>query len=73
MLRLESPVETTDLYSSQLLDGDRAECGFDMAIEPALPQETLPASRRLSANDVTDDRHIDLLSGNAAVNGVPVW
>ena len=26
----------------------------------------------VSCNDVTDDRFIDALSGNAAVNGVPV-
>ena len=26
-----------------------------------------------SANDLTDERHVDALSGNAALNGVPVW
>ncbi|MCQ4243366.1 molybdopterin oxidoreductase family protein [Stutzerimonas stutzeri] len=26
-----------------------------------------------SANDLTDERHLDVLSGNAALNGVPVW
>ena len=25
-----------------------------------------------SANDLTDERHLDLLSGNAALNGLPV-
>jgi hypothetical protein len=25
-----------------------------------------------SINDITDDQHIDALSGNAALNGVPV-
>jgi hypothetical protein len=27
----------------------------------------------VSANDLTDERHIDALSGNAALNGVDVW
>ena len=27
----------------------------------------------VSANDLTDERYIDELSGNAALNGVDVW
>ncbi len=31
-----------------------------------------PESARVSANDLTDERQLDVLSGNAALNGVPV-
>ncbi|WP_275898537.1 molybdopterin dinucleotide binding domain-containing protein, partial [Pseudomonas viridiflava] len=38
--------------------------GVQMAIASAQPGA--------SANDLTDERHLDVLSGNAALNGVPV-
>ncbi len=42
----------------------------------ALPGVQLRIARThagVSANDLTDERHIDALSGNAALNGVDVW
>jgi len=38
--------------------------GVKMAIAQSLPG--------VSANDLTDERQLDVLSGNAALNGVPV-
>jgi hypothetical protein len=34
--------------------------------------KTAIAHAGVSCNDVTDDQYLDVLSGNAAVNGVPV-
>jgi hypothetical protein len=41
-----------------------ARPGVQMAIASAQPGA--------SANDLTDERHLDAVSGNAALNGVPV-
>ena len=39
---------------------------------PGTRQATAAASPGASLNDVTDDQRIDVLSGNAALSGVPV-
>ncbi|RMM56791.1 Molybdopterin oxidoreductase:molybdopterin dinucleotide-binding region [Pseudomonas syringae pv. atrofaciens] len=41
-----------------------SRAGVKMAIAQSLPG--------VSANDLTDERQLDALSGNAALNGVPV-
>ena len=39
---------------------------------PGIRMQTAAAHAGVSCNDVTDDQYLDVLSGNAAVNGVPV-
>jgi anaerobic selenocysteine-containing dehydrogenase len=40
---------------------------------PGVQLDTASAQPGASANDLTDERQLDALSGNAALNGVPVW
>ena len=39
---------------------------------PGVALRVAGALQGQSANDLTDDQHLDTLSGNAALNGVPV-
>ncbi|MDO1885594.1 molybdopterin dinucleotide binding domain-containing protein, partial [Escherichia coli] len=39
---------------------------------PGVQLANARAQAGVSANDLTDERHLDLLSGNAALNGLPV-
>ena len=65
-------IEVEVLGSAEMMPGvvslphgwGHARPGVQMAIATAQPGS--------SANDLTDERHLDELSGNAALNGVPV-
>jgi anaerobic selenocysteine-containing dehydrogenase len=63
------PVEVTDALMPGVVSLPH---GWGHAL-PGVQLRIARAHAGVSANDLTDERHIDALSGNAALNGVDVW
>jgi anaerobic selenocysteine-containing dehydrogenase len=63
------PVEVTDALMPGVVSLPH---GWGHAL-PGVKLRIARAHAGVSANDLTDERHIDALSGNAALNGVDVW
>ncbi|WP_319805377.1 molybdopterin dinucleotide binding domain-containing protein, partial [Pseudomonas aeruginosa] len=65
-------VEVEVAASSEMMPGVvRLPHGWGQA-RPGVQLAIARAQAGVSANDLTDERHLDLLSGNAALNGLPV-
>ncbi|EVT84832.1 dehydrogenase [Pseudomonas aeruginosa VRFPA09] len=62
-----------DLEGRGLVDGQRVGVRSRVgSVEVEVAATIARAQAGASANDLTDERHLDLLSGNAALNGLPV-